>query len=351
MYQGRTLMQLAEELDRRAEAKKDYCAPTKRMHLSYIGEEPKLVLNLEDTGFFGMKQLAERQMGTWAGVPTKYYDKMRTEAPDLLLQNMNHWLEEATDKRLLRTLDHEARAFLSDRYRAIDNEDVTESALNALAECGNQYQIASCDVTDDHLYIKAVFPTKEADVKVGDTVRAGVMVKNSEVGKSSLVVQPFVERLVCLNGMVVNDGRFRRNHVGRHISGDESHVVYRDETVRADDRALLMKIQDTIKSASNEVFDAAVNAFREAAGSSAIVKPIDAVEEVTKQFRMGEKRKDTLVERLIRDGDYTKWGMANAITNLANDADDYEEATELEEIGGRIITLNNNEWRRIAEAA
>ena len=55
----------------------------------------------------------------------------------------------------------------------------------------------------------------------GDIVQAGVMISNSEVGLGAVSIQPLVYRLVCTNGMIVNDMGERRHHVGRQAKAVE----------------------------------------------------------------------------------------------------------------------------------
>ena len=63
--------------------------------------------------------------------------------------------------------------------------------------------------------LKVVNHRLEMEVRKGDIVQAGVMISNSEVGLGAVSIQPLVYRLVCTNGMVVNDMGERRHHVGR----------------------------------------------------------------------------------------------------------------------------------------
>lgn len=44
------------------------------------------------------------------------------------------------------------------------------------------------------------------------------------------------------------------------------------------------------------------------------------------------------------------WGVANAVTAEANQATDYDRATELEQAGGKLIELPKEEWREILAA-
>ncbi|MEG0936362.1 MAG: DUF932 domain-containing protein, partial [Clostridia bacterium] len=78
---------------------------------------------------FGMTDLFHRQLGSSLGIPSKYYDKMQAELPSLLSQNVNGWLRTRDSRQTIRTLDGSARAFLSDRYRRIDNYEIATATL------------------------------------------------------------------------------------------------------------------------------------------------------------------------------------------------------------------------------
>ncbi len=54
------------------------------------------------------------------------------------------------------------------------------------------------------------------------------------------------------------------------------------------------------------------------------------------------------MQHLIRGGDLSAWGLANAITRTAEDAADYDRATELEVAGGRVIELGPADWKALA---
>jgi hypothetical protein len=80
-------------------------------------------------------------------------------------------------------------------------------------------------------------------------------------------------------------------------------------------------------------------------------RPVAAVEELAKVFTYTETQKDSVLEHLIRGGDFTQYGMLNAVTRASQDQDDYEVATQMERDGGRIIELPKSDWERIAKAA
>lgn len=129
-----------------------------------------------------------------------YYDKMLEEYPELLAQNVNAWFQREPAVRMVRTIDGTARAFLSNRYRRIDNLDIAGIVLPVLQEMEGMH-FESCQLTDSRMYIKVVNTRLEAEVVPGDIVQSGIIISNSEVGLGSVSIQPLVYRLVCSNGM------------------------------------------------------------------------------------------------------------------------------------------------------
>jgi hypothetical protein len=134
MKTGRSLTELAKELERQNDAKRDYVANTSALVLVDAS-----TLRVADKGSFSVSDHTHGQVAQHLDIPKKYYDKMRVQAPELLENNVNYWFQEKPAKRLVRTMDGQARAFLSDRYRPYDNWDVAENCLQA-------FQDANCEV-------------------------------------------------------------------------------------------------------------------------------------------------------------------------------------------------------------
>ena len=88
-----------------------------------------------------------------------------------------------------------ARVLLSERYRCIDNMEIASAVLPRFAGSA-QYEVMSCEVTDNRLYLIVVNHRLEMEVRKGDIVQAGVMISNSEVGLGAVSIQPLVYRLV-----------------------------------------------------------------------------------------------------------------------------------------------------------
>lgn len=368
MFSRKSLTDLAVELERQAKAKLDYKAPTSLMEFDLASPPAKpdlltvelpLRFRVADKGSFAPTELMHDQLGRWAGIPSIYYDRLKVGTNGdrtLLASNVNHWLKQQKETRLIRTLDGKARAFLSNRYRTIDNFDVANAALPILVQeskkLGN-IDIASCDVTETRLYVKVTSKRLTYEVKKGDVVQAGIVISNSEVGKGSVRIEPFLLRLVCENGAIIEDNAIRKFHLGRQSAELEAaEQVFQDATRKADDHAFVLKLQDVVRAAFDQGNFDKLRGITVDATTRKIKAPIqDVVEEVVSRFNLSERYADSFLKNLIEGGDTSQWGLANAVTAAANTAESYEKATELERIGGSIMTLDGHAWRDLADAA
>ena len=277
---------------------------------------------------------------------------MRTESPELLSQNINHWLHNrAPESRMLRTLDGNLRAFLSAKYRRIDNMEIAETVLPIISRMEGA-KVESCQITEQKMYIKVVNPRITTEVRKGDIVQAGIVISNSEVGMGSVSISPLIYRLVCSNGMIAAQ-QVRKNHVGRLNDADVDMSIFRDETIEADDRAFLMKVQDAVNAAVDQtVFEKIVQQMRDATEAKIEAATVPKVVELaSKQFHISQFESEGVLGHLIGGGDLSLYGMANAVTRYAQDVNSYDRSTELEQIGYSILTVAPTIWRGILSAA
>lgn len=352
MKQGMTIQDTLEEIMRQSTAKADYMVNTRNMHLETCDGAPVLRL-LDNGGVDRVEPLdilptAHRQMGDYLGIPRKYYERMAQENISLLAENVNSWLQRDTSERMIRTIDGKARAFLSNRYRRIDNLDIARITLPIIEKMpGAIYE--SCQITDDYLYIKVVNPKLTAEVVPGDIVQAGVVISNSETGQGAVCIQPLIYRLVCSNGMTVNEARTRRNHIGRANSSDENFLLYSEETLQAEDKAFIGKVQDTVRAAVDEArFAMILGKLRESADKKLNTEDLPGVVKLaSSSMGITDAESEGVFRRLIEGTDYTLYGLANAVTRHSQDVESYDRASKLEEIGYQIITMSPELFRRI----
>lgn len=358
-----TIRDLLIKLQEQQDAKKDYIAQENQLRMEAPSLNPPangprvpmlVMANGNGPVSLELRDHAHRQVAQHLDIPQRYYDRMRQADPELLAHNVNTWLGEQNPKarRMVRTMDGKVRAFLSDRYQRIENSEIARVALPILADVPDMH-VVSCEVTETRMYIKAVFPRIQGEVKVGDLVQSGVCIGNSEVGSGAVSVQPFMYRLRCLNGMVSSDDRFRAFHLGAAAkAGDSVYELLSDEARAADDKAILLKVRDVVTAtASSEYFAKRIQRFREATEEKIEGQVVKAVEVLAQQARLTEGESGDILRHLIEGGDLSRWGLANAITRAAHDPASYDRATELETLGGQIIDLAPAQWREIAKAA
>ena len=359
MKAGITLEQLAETLERQRSEKRDFVVDTRKLQFQSGNGQPSHLLIEEKhrSTDHELTAYAERQISSHYQIPAAYWDRLR-HAEDgrfrvLLTDTVNRHFEAAPAKRMVRAFHREsgnvARAFLSDRYRRLDNDTLAEVILPVLSDLPD-VRIESCDVTERKLYIKALCPRIQADVKVGDPVQAGLVISNSEIGAGSLSISPLIYRLVCRNGMITTDAT-RRYHVGRRIE-EGSLEIYADDTLKADDEAFWRVARDHVKAAVNETrFLTHVDKLREAAGEKILGDPAETVSLLQQELKLTDVERGGVLRFLVEGGDLSKYGLAQAVTQFSQDESvDYDRATELEASGGRIIDLPKERWKALATA-
>ena len=354
MKPGLDLTAMATELERQANAKRDFIADTRELQVH--PENQQLVMRLP-SGYenFDPNPIFRRQISEHYRVPHDYAERLRTTEAlrPLYSETFNTMFAKQPSRQMVRTLDGTARAFRSDRFRPLDNYDLAEAVLPvALAQEG--VTLASSQFTDSRFYMKFVFPRLQAEIKKGDIVQMGLAISNSEVGMGSLAVDPLIDRCVCNNGMIVQEYGHKRYHVGKKAEGIEAaYEMYSDETKRLDDAVLFAKIRDTVKGLLNrDVLETIVAKMRESTEQKIEgTNIVGAVEVISKQLGYTEGTKHGVLKHLLMGGDLTRYGVLNAITRQSQDEADYETATRLERDGARIMEMGKSDWKQVTDAA
>jgi len=371
---GRSLQELAGEIARQKVTKHDYVASTRAVEMAVwpqlveAGTVPSVVMNLGDQGRFGIigiNDLAHDQIAEHVKIPKPYYERMRKEAPDLLATNVDRWFEKYPADRLLRTLDGKLRAFLSNSYRPLDNFDFASAILPVLAD--RNLEIMSCDITERRLYIKAVDTKLFKDVPVGykmgdgshrifDTCAPAFIASNSEVGFGTLILETGVYTRACTNMALWSDGGMRRRHVGakHHLTEGIENIdaVLSERTKQKTDEALWMQVRDVLNASFEpRHLSRRLERLELAAGNRIEGKVQKVVEVAATRFALNSTEQESVLRHLIEGGSLSQYGLHAAVTRTAQDAVDYDRATELEYLGGRIIELPQTEWEQISLAA
>lgn len=364
MKTGKSLVELAQEIERQKASKEDFLVSTAHTQVDVVDKQVQLTVGDQHT--FGVNSLAASQISEHVGIPAKYAEKMLTEAPDLYGTNVNTWFKKYPKQRLIRTLDKRTRAFLSNGYRPLENSDLAEAVLPVLFEL--DLDIMSCEVTEQRLYIKAVHKSIHRDVPYGhkigdgshkffDTCSPAAIISNSEVGLGQLTVDTGIFTSVCTNLATISDRGMKRRHIGARSdlsAGENIRQLLSDETKRVTDKAIWLQTADVLRGAFNEVlFEQEIDklkgiAANELPAGADVVKVVDFT---AKKYGLQEKEKSSVLQHLIKGGDLSQYGLFNAITRTAEDLEDYDRASEFEKLGGKFIDLTRKEWDEIALAA
>lgn len=362
---GRSLQDLAAEIQRRAEAKRDFIAPATKLAVEVVDKQPVITMQGKADAF-PLQDVAHGQLATYTGIPLPYYRRMLEQKPELFAKNVNTWLQgmPASDRRMLRTLDGKARALLSDSFRPLDNFDLANAVLPVLVD-DEGVIIVSCEITDRRLYIKAIHGDIQRDVPTGrkmgdgshcffDTCCPAITISNSEVGHGSLSIESGVYTKACTN-LAMFGANMKKYHVGKRADmSEEMFEMLTDETKRATDKAVWMQARDLVKGAFNDAkFEATLKKLGEAAQDVIPAEAVgDVVEVVGKRFSFNEGERKGILGRLIEGSDLTRYGLHAAITRHSQDTGiDYDRATELERIGGELVELPKFDWQRFMKDA
>jgi len=357
-----SLDSLIERVIREDARKYDLLADTRRMSVVAVEDEEgvptggvRLNLDPEDKAYevetFDLTDHALGQIATDLGIPKKYFDRMREESFPLFKRNVHHWLYEEPNRRLIRARRNEGsiptgRAWLSDRFRRLDNIEIAKRLLPEFGRLDTEVTFHNAAITEEKFYLRALFPRITGEVKVGDPVQWGVQIRNSEVGSGSFAIESFVMRLQCMNGLVVAKVLSAR-HVGKRLG---EHLT--DETIEADDRAFWLAARDELRaSVSEAAFETVLRTLRETTEGEKIVAPIAATERLAKTFSLSDGERDAVLLQLAQANDMSRWGALNAITAAAKTLDSFDRQVEMEEIGWSLAELAPKDWSRIAVAA
>jgi hypothetical protein len=359
MKSGLTLQELAAEITRRAKSKRDLVVPTQRLEMT---EATKLVVDEREV--FGINRVAHAQIASHTDIPKKYYDKMLADDPRLLANNVNTWFRKYPATRLVRGLDGTARAFLSDAYKPLENEDLAEAVLPAVMELG--LDVMSSQITDTRLYLKCVDPkvTRELEAKGGafgdgkhNIIRMlapALTVSNSEVGEGALSILGGVYDGWCSNLATFGERSVRKYHVGkRHeIASEDTYALLSDKTRRLTDAAIWAQVGDVVRGAFDQArFNSLCDKISATQEEKIEGDPVQVVKLTTSRFGLTDTTGTSILKHLIEGGSLTRFGLFNAITRAAQDVEDYDDATAMERHGAQIIELAPAEWKTLAIAA
>ena len=298
------------------------------------------------------------QVAARAGIDKRYYDRMRASQPELLIRNVDTWWHSEPESRMVRTVQPArvtdgvltvggltGRAWLSDRYKTLDNFDFITTVLEEASNHGAN--ILDCHLDDERVYLKLVSPRLQAEVKQGDVLEAGVIVKNSEVGDGKVLVQPYIHRLVCSNGLV------RKEQFGQvHLGGQNEAGILQQDTLEQEAKSVWLQVRDWVRAVfTGHFLEAAVAEFRAAEGVQVPVAAKVAVANVVRAYGLTGADGEGILERYLRNDQDTMFGLVNAVTQYAHEGTTaFRRQVELEVYGGQLLATPPQRFLHMVQA-
>jgi len=356
---------------------------------------PQLAFAVPQNGLsMTVGEVAHGQLSQRFKIDLPYYKRMNAEALELLALNLNWWMQNKPEERMLRMLRIEAlspemqkaagsigaklflRGVLGKGYRTIDDADLVAEALPRILANGGLLRDFSID--ERRLYAK--FATNARSVQdvirqlraqgkqyltgndVDEIISTGVVIRHSEVGFASLSASTYDELLRCLNGMVgVNEISIR--HVGSKKQGEQDGDVryLSDETTLLENSALLSRVGDAIDrsfqlepvadrmvkllSAKQEVVKLPDVPLFEFVGN--VGAALDLTLEQTETLKQ-ETLKAQLEEGGSVNGQATKFSFVQGITATARQMVDYDKRYDIEREGFRLLQDDHSALLKLA---
>ena len=337
MKTGTEIKTVLKEINDDTKYKKDYLVDLKDMQVVKSEQTGQAMLQFGniDKDFY-MTDRSVNQLCGKLKIGRQYIQKCLPESIDLVAHNLNFWINHRDNRDLMvRTYEFDARAILTNRYKRIDCDVVANHCLDKLMDLDVEFKYSYYN--GDTMNITAVTPKVEGEVVKGDVVQGGITITNSEVGDGSLMIKPFIYRLVCTNGMVAPQyfNQFYAKHVG---------AIVIDPTQDEQWKVTIEKMQKQLELvAKPEVFEENLKKLQDATKKS---MNSHQIVQLAKRQGITDAERAGIFERLDRYvGDeftVSKYELSNAITNMANDEEMSDKrARFFQELGGLVVFANN----------
>lgn len=301
-----------------------------------LNDQRNLVVRIGD-GVDVLHRHALGQAAERAGVPIRYLDELVSGTDwqrDLAVQIMNEHFGHDPARYLVRSAGGSVRGILSDKFRRLDSRPlleafVTEANALGLVPTGGA-------VSDVRVSLKTVLP----EVVQTPRGRAGVFGldwSNSDYGAGKFTIRAYFLELICTNGLVGEDA-LSSVHLGRRLSDS---IELSAQTYQLDTAAMVSATKDVVRAAIGQDARDRVLGRIAAADAKAIEgDPVRAGRLANALTKTEQKRARELFdgpEVVLLPPEKTAWRLSNALSWMANEADDPMRRMELERLAGEAI--------------
>jgi hypothetical protein len=321
------------------EVPKDTIAASRSLTLQPLGNG-RFGLDEKSTGMAPLHDNAIAQICDRYGIPSLYRSKLAERGDfgaGLLADNLNRLIQHDPVKPLLvREVNGEVRAVLSNAFRRMDSRPIVETFASACHDFG---AVPVEGVGGDLRWeIKALLPTiYRPGVDGTEALALGIALSNSDFGCGALSMRMFCLRVWCTNYAKLEEA-LRQIHLGKRL-GDNAE--FSERTLRLDTETMVSATGDLVRSLlAPEKVEGTLRRISDAMNREADPKTFLAGLGRRGLLKMEvEQVEETLLSGSIRQlpmGN-TAYRMSNAISWVAKSAVKAERRLELEEIAGQLL--------------
>lgn len=303
----------------------------KRLFRALIADRPALGLHQH-----GLDQLAGR-----IGFNTRFLHDLQEKgeqwSQELGAQIFNELLQHrpAKEKYLVRTVNGQGRAFLSDAYKCIDSRPMVDEMIGMARKEGAL--IVDGIYSETRVQLKVIID-ELVEIFPGEWAVLGFGYSNSDFGDGAVQFEGFIERLLCLNGAMVST-KFRQIHLGKRAGND---ALLSERTLKLMSAGDKSAARDTVRGLlSKESRDKLVDQVRAAYARELNPAQMEAFlkKQVTQADAKAIVEKFTSADVVEVPAGQNAWRFSNAISWLARETEDGRKKMDLERLAGEAMDL------------
>lgn len=296
---------------------------------------------------WGLHRHALGQIASKANVPQAYVDHLLDGdgwQGEMLADVLGRTYAHSPKRHLVRSVNGEARGFLSDHYRRLDSRPIFDAFLASARDVGAvPYSGTASDV---RCALKMIVPKVQVlpipwkDVhgthSQNEYLALGLEISNSDFGAGGLALRLFINRLWCLNGATAEDV-MRMIHLGGRLNDD---IVWSEQTLRLDTEATVSSVRDYVRGAlAPAKLDSFLGRIAKAqdaeADWSGLKGRLSKLLSKDELRRAGEAFEGPDVQNLPPGN--TMWRASNAVSWILQSAESPSRRMELERVAGNLI--------------
>lgn len=311
---------------------------------------------------FAMQQLATR---TAPGLKALYDHTKATFPQNTRMQNvfsatMNEYLSSVPNRFVVRTQDlgYEntpmvARGVVGQSYKCLDTDMMLESIAPAVCNSNFGWDCIGGNRTQsrDHMRYVSTDPVFTMTDPQGRLRKfhSGFMASNSEVGHGKLAFSVFFTDAFCTNGMIFSKmtiAGVNYMHKGARIETDFGTIIGSSARQAEQDSMRVLLAEAAEIATSNQAFPEIEANLRRSMEEQipTDVNPADAVVPFIRLAGLNKRDNDSIAQEFCRSGDFSRFGLASAITAVAQHQNTFDNRIAMETAGGDILTMSASSW-------